>query len=112
MHNQYFKKGISLFIFSFLLLTHFAGAQQKFTISGYLKDASSGESLIAATVGVKGTTTGTSSNDYGFFSITLPKRNYALTFSYLGYFDLDTTVNLQGDIRLNINLKSEAQMLK
>jgi hypothetical protein len=97
------------FILSFLTtFTCFSAfSQQKFTISGYVKDAATGENLIAATIGVRGTTIGTTSNDYGFYSMTLTQGNYTLSFSYLGYVEKDTAIELNQDVRLNLNLKSE-----
>src|SRR5262245_29889314 len=98
MFPELFLKRIFLLLSSILLST-FSFAQ-RFTVSGYLKDATSGESLISATVGVKGTTIGTSANDYGFFSLTLDAGSYTLAFSYIGYVSKDTAINLAGDLRL------------
>ncbi|MFI5135379.1 MAG: TonB-dependent receptor domain-containing protein, partial [Chitinophagales bacterium] len=87
-------------------------AQQKFTISGYVKDVSTGENLIAATIGVKGSATGTTANDYGFYSITLSQGTYTIAFSYLGYTEKDTAIQLNQDLRINMNLKSQAQTIQ
>ena len=57
----------------------------RFTISGYVKDAFSGEVLIGATVSVPGGLQGTISNEYGFFSLTLKNRVEQLICSYVGY---------------------------
>jgi len=96
----------------FLLMSLSLFAQQKFTISGYVKDAFTGENLIAATIGVKGTSTGTPANDYGFYSLTLPQGNYTIAFSYLGYIEKDTAIQLNQDMRINMNLKSQAQEIQ
>ena len=77
---------------------------QRHTISGYLKDASSGETLIFANVGVKGTTTGTASNEYGFFSLTLEEGTHELVFSYVGYQSATQTVTLKEDLRLDVEM--------
>jgi len=58
---------------------------EKITISGILKDSISGEVLIGATVSVKGKPIGVSTNGYGFYSLSLPKGNYVLVFSYIGF---------------------------
>ena len=80
-------------------------SQKNFTISGYVKDDASGETLIFANVYNKANPTqGVSSNLYGFYSITLPKGDYTLVFSYLGYANKEITINLNEDKRLNINL--------
>ena len=59
-----------------LLITSFSMAQEKFTISGYIEDIASGEELIASTVYVQEIKSGTVTNVYGFYSITLPKGTY------------------------------------
>jgi len=56
-----------------------------FTISGFINDRSSGESLIGATAYAKGTSYGTTTNDFGYYSLRLPKGNYDLEYSYLGF---------------------------
>src|SRR6185295_15569065 len=110
MRSHFFLK--VLLFFSFCISYSFrTSAQQKFTISGYVKDATTGENLIAATIGIKGTATGTTANGYGFYSITLPQSTYTIACSYLGYVEKDTVLILMQDVRLNLNLKSEAQTL-
>jgi hypothetical protein len=58
---------------------------QRFTLSGYLRDSKSGEALISASIYDKNGTNGTFTNEYGFFSISLPKGNHHLVFSFIGY---------------------------
>ena len=62
--------------------------QDRFTISGYMKDASNGEALIGATAFIKEISNGTISNVYGFYSITLPKGTYSLVYRYVGFNDV------------------------
>lgn len=103
------------FLFSTILLFQCTGvslAQQKFTISGFVKEAGSGESMIGATVGVRNTTTGTSTNDYGFYSISLSPGSYTINFSFLGFREIDTTINLAGDVRLNIEMKTAVKEIE
>lgn len=74
---------ISLFL---LILLPFTGAAQNFTISGRLTDATTGEALIGANVFVTSLQTGTTTNTYGFYSLTLPKMDsMGIAFSYVGY---------------------------
>lgn len=92
-----------------------AGAQQssgKFTISGYIKDASNGEALIGATVYVTETQTGGITNEYGFYSITLPAANYNLNYSYLGYQAVAKNIGLDKNTRIDIELTPEAAQLQ
>lgn len=92
--------------FCLFMLTAFSSPaqQQRFTISGYVKDARSGESLIGISIGKPGTSTGTVTNEYGFYSLTLPAGTHEIRFSYIGYtaqqFSIDLTANQRRDIRL------------
>ncbi len=67
---------------------------QKQTLSGYIRDASNGETLIGATVFVDGTTTGTYTNEYGFYSLSLEPGTYTIVASYLGFSDLSAEIDL------------------
>ncbi len=60
-------------------------AQNKYTLSGYIKDSASGETLIGATIAVNGAGRGVNSNQYGFYSITLPAGKYSIICSYVGF---------------------------
>lgn len=79
-------------------------AQEKLTLNGYIKDGLSGETLIGANILVKGTGKTVTSNNFGFFSITLNKGKYQLSCSYIGYqtkeFDLDLNINTEQLIQL------------
>ncbi|MBC7868373.1 MAG: TonB-dependent receptor, partial [Gloeobacteraceae cyanobacterium ES-bin-316] len=93
-----------LIFFLLMLAGNFLFAQKKFTLSGYIKDASSGETLIGATLSVKGKSKGISSNQYGFYSITLNEGSYTLIGSFVGYFTQQIKVDLTADSLLNISL--------
>jgi outer membrane receptor protein involved in Fe transport len=87
-----------------LLMIGSAGAQSKYTLSGYVKDSLSAESLIGATIAINGEGKGISSNQYGFYSITLPAGTYPITVSFAGYQPLQTTVTLDKNIAFNFQL--------
>lgn len=89
------------FTFLLLLCSFASFAQTKYTISGYIKDSLNGETLIGATITVKGQSKGISSNQYGFFSITLNEGNYTLVCSYIGYREKVTDLSLDKDQRMN-----------
>ena len=74
--------------------------QQKFSISGYVKDAFSGESLIGSTVVVKELGKGVNTNEYGFYSISLPAGKYQIVASYLGFKPISDTINLNKNIKM------------
>ena len=56
------------------------GAKGKSTISGYVKDAQTGEVLIGATVFIEETEVGLVTNEYGFYSLTIPDGEYTVQF--------------------------------
>jgi hypothetical protein len=78
------KKSL-LFLLCYLLVLTGVWAQEKFTVNGYIKDASNGEALIGATVYIKSLNAGTVTNVYGFYSITLPAGTYLFDYTYVGY---------------------------
>ncbi len=82
-------------------------AQEKFTISGRIQAASSGEDLIGATVMVKELQTGALANEYGFYSLTLPKGTYTLTYSFVSYTSKQETIVLEANQTLNVSLADE-----
>jgi CarboxypepD_reg-like domain/TonB dependent receptor/TonB-dependent Receptor Plug Domain len=90
-----------------LFLSFTLSAQDKFTISGTLRDKASGEELIGATVMVKEIpNTGKSANEYGFYSITLPKGTYTLRANFVGYNEMIKTVNLDKNQKIDWALES------
>ena len=80
-------------------------AQQKHTISGYVTDHESGESLIGASVYLPHLKKGTITNNYGFYSLTLPQDTATLQFSFVGYNAEFKTLKLQGNLRLDVELQ-------
>lgn len=103
------------FILSALTFCAFSALSQnptKFTISGYIKDATNGEALIGATVYVTETQGGGVTNEYGFYSITLAASNYTLRYSYLGYSPITKIVQLDKNSRFDIELFGEAEQLQ
>lgn len=95
-------------LFVFLLLCQcFANAQTTFkaTVSGYVRDSSSGEGLIGASVFIKELQKGISTNTYGFYSITVPEGEYTMVFHFIGYQDVERMVELRGTTQLNLALR-------
>jgi hypothetical protein len=102
--------------FAFLLLTlalfyNQANAQQNklYVVSGYVKDQNTGEVLINATVSINGSSINIQSNAYGFYSVSLPAGKYELTGTYTGYSMFSKQLDLNSNLTLDINLKSEAE---
>ena len=97
-----------------LLLTFFIhlGYSQQYTLSGYVKDANSGEGLIGVSVFVKELGQGTTTNMYGFYSLTLNQGNYNVKYSYVGYRDLFKDVSLKSNVRMNLDLSESDDLLQ
>lgn len=94
-----------------LLLIFFSvDAQERFTLSGYVKDSLTGETLIGATVTVKGKTKIITSNQYGFYSLTLEAGSYTITCSFIGYNTKEFDINLKENNTYNIELSNRSSM--
>ena len=93
-----------------LLSSVVANAQKKVTLSGYIRDARSGESLIAATVYVKELELGAQTNAYGFYSVSMPAGIYTVIYSYVGYGVHTETMQLIESRTFNAELRSEVVM--
>ncbi len=101
----------ALWAFAFFFSLHSLAGQDLFTISGYVRDKESGETLIGANVYLQADpATGTSANTYGFYSITLPEGMHRLVISYLGYQDQTFDLDLKENITLNVSLVQGVQM--
>ncbi len=87
-----------------VVLYYQAPPKKRYTLSGYITDARTGEKLISATIYDPLTRKGTLSNAYGFYSITLPEGIYTFRFSYLGYQALQQKTQLAEDIEQDISL--------
>jgi hypothetical protein len=99
------------YIFSFILfcmITLFPLTAQKYTISGYITDDQTGESLIGANVFVKNPIRGTTTNNYGFYTITLEKGDQLLFVSFLSYENYSRELILDRNMTINIRLKPSA----
>lgn len=97
--------------FLFLLFASLLNAQEKFFISGTVKDASSGETLFGASVFIMDSSIGTTTNEYGFYSITAPNGNYTLVVSYMGFDDVTQEIVLDKDQNLNIDISESSNQL-
>jgi len=101
------------FVIAFFLLSSITlFSQQRFTLSGTITEASSNETLIGVTLLVPDLNTGVTTNDYGFYSLTLPEGDYQIRLSYLGYQDIVQTISLTQDLRLNFEMFEEVEQLE
>lgn len=94
-----------------LMQVRHAYAQQKYTVSGYVKDQQNGESLIGISVSKAGTGLGTVTNEYGFYSLTLPAGDHEIQFSYIGYAPIKMNVSLKSNKNLDIKLEKSSSQL-
>ncbi len=78
---------------------------QTFTISGYIRDGDTGENLIGATVLESGTTRGTVTNTFGFYSLSVPEGTITLQVSFVGYQVEIKEIEFHENVRLNISLE-------
>ncbi|NIK90895.1 TonB-dependent receptor [Mangrovimonas sp. CR14] len=86
-------------------------AQETYSISGTIKDQSNGETLMGATVYLEGTNFGTTTNEYGFFSLQAPEGNYTLIISFIGYNSVKQDVNLNKKLNFNLELEESSMAL-
>ncbi|TCS87363.1 outer membrane receptor for ferrienterochelin and colicin [Anseongella ginsenosidimutans] len=106
------KHWLLLFLLS-ASLPAYAQAQpagQRYTLSGYLKDAATGEALSGVTVSAG--ESGTASNNYGFYSLTLPRGRYTIRFSSIGFEPVSRVVELEGNLRVDQELQVAAGLLE
>ncbi|WP_266362991.1 TonB-dependent receptor [Tellurirhabdus rosea] len=106
-------KAILLIFCSLLTGILSARAQDKRTVSGYVKDAANGEGLIGVSVYGKEAATGAVTNNYGFYAITVPPGTYSLIFTFVGYRKETRTVDLtMQNVRLDMELREEGRDLQ
>nr|WP_314864966.1 TonB-dependent receptor [uncultured Flavobacterium sp.] len=105
------SKKISLFCL-LLLSFLFASAQKKFTLSGTISDNNSNETLIGVNLFIPELKTGVTTNEYGFYSITIPKGNYNIRMSYIGYQTLEVPLELNQNTKTNFKLLTNENTLK
>jgi len=87
-----------------VLLSALGSRGQATTLTGRVVDQTTGEYILGATVTVDGTTTGTATNIYGFYSLSLPPGSYDLTWSFIGYTPFKKTAVLQESTTLDVEL--------
>jgi len=89
----------------FLLSNALSGQNDQYTISGYIRDASNGEELIGVNVVITELRTGSTTNNYGYYSISLPPGKYTISIQYIGYETIEREITLSQDLKLNWELK-------
>ncbi|MCH1432042.1 MAG: TonB-dependent receptor [Flavobacteriaceae bacterium] len=95
----------------FIFFCSLAFSQRNVTLSGYVSDLESDESLIGVSVLLPELNTGTITNEYGFFSLTLPAGVYTVQIRYLGFETLTRELSLNEDVNENFELTPQAEVL-
>ncbi|EMY3584641.1 TonB-dependent receptor [Flavobacterium psychrophilum] len=104
------KKILTLLVFLLVFATNFA--QDRFTISGIISDAKNNETLIGVNISSKNTKAFAVTNEYGFYSLTLPKGDYQIAISYVGFQKIEETISLTQNIKKNYSLLDSEQQLE
>lgn len=105
-----FCRVIYMVCFIFLVSTVFA--QSKFTLSGNMVDASTGENMNGVVLTIKNTTYSALTNSYGFYSLTIPEGDYTVDVHFMGYRDQSFAVKLHENRTLNIKLEPVSYTLE
>ncbi|MGV3697389.1 TonB-dependent receptor [Flavobacterium sp.] len=98
-------------LFYLFLIPSILLAQKRHTISGTVFDDNNKETLIGASLYIEETKTAFNTNEYGFYSITLPEGEYTLTISYVGYASATERISLTQDVKKNLLLKGNTNQL-
>lgn len=102
---------IKIIILLLLFSATLSLAQSRYTISGTVSDKKNGETMIGATIYIKNTGSGSVTNSYGFYSITLPKGKYQVIYRMVGYENDTVDVELSANLKLNRSLAESSQSL-
>jgi hypothetical protein len=84
----------------------------RISVSGNIKDEANGEALIGVTVSIKELKRGTVTNNYGFYSVSVPKGEYTLEVTYVGYQTISKKISLNQPVKLDLELKTAANEMK
>ncbi|WP_248722553.1 TonB-dependent receptor [Seonamhaeicola sp. ML3] len=87
-------------------------SQERFTLSGVISEKNSNETLIGVNILFPELQSGSVTNEYGFYSITLPKGSYTIIISYLGYQTIKETIELNENISKNYSLEIGSESLE
>jgi hypothetical protein len=102
---------IILILFFLFAQTGFLSAQNKQTLNGTVSDAKTGETLIGASVKLTGDNlASTMTNSYGFYSLNIPKGNYEISISFIGYNTVKKNIVVNKDQRLSFVLEEDNQL--
>lgn len=87
-------------------------AQEKIILSGRISDSRTNENLIGARLYISSLQIGATTNEYGFYSISIPKGEYHAALSFIGYEDLEESIHVSKNTTLNFSLKENGNELQ
>jgi hypothetical protein len=100
---------ITVFVLGFLLQS---AAQDRVTLNGFVRDSTTGETIIGATLIVNGASKGVSTNQYGYYSITLPKGDYTISLTHVSYIPFQAQIVLNESFQQNFELMPKSAVIK
>lgn len=104
IYSQVYKSCVAFLVIFFLTIA-ISYAQKNYTLNGVVKSAASGETLIGASIKVTGATQlSTSSNSYGFYSLSIPEGNYKIEVSYIGYSTFTKQLVIKANLKEDFDL--------
>ncbi|NNF20269.1 MAG: TonB-dependent receptor [Flavobacteriaceae bacterium] len=106
MHKTFYS------LLGILLVMNSLYAQQRYTLSGTITEANSNETLIGVSVIVPELGTGAVTNEYGFYSLTLPEGNYEIRITYLGFSEIRETIQFNRNIQRNFRMNEQTEELQ
>lgn len=87
-------------------------SKKKYTLSGYIKEIGSEEHLVGASIYIPELQVGTTTNDYGFYSLTIPEGTYEIYLTYLGYSPVVKQIGLKSDTKLTFEMQVTTENLE
>lgn len=105
------RKVLCPFFLPFIILFSNTTYSQNYTLSGTISEASSNETLIGVTVAIQELGTGAVTNEYGFYSISVPQGSYEIQVSYIGFQGITQTIDLFDNQKMDFQLIEEAELL-
>ena len=104
------KNTCTFFLFILTIFTSFA--QEKFTLSGTIIDSKNNETLIGVNIYIPSLKIGTTTNEYGFYSLSAPKGEYEIEISYVGYQTIQKNIILNQNTKNNFSIKEGGEELQ
>ncbi|MDP5201022.1 TonB-dependent receptor [Flavobacterium sp. DG2-3] len=104
------KNTCTFFLFILTIFTSFA--QEKFTLSGTISDSKNNETLIGVNIFIPSLKIGTTTNEYGFYSLSAPKGEYEIEISYVGYQTILKNIVLNQNTKNNFSIKEGGEELQ